>query len=133
MRQEPEGFKEFWEQVWRQHARHTDGRGSARDAYAKHLKAGAEPQDIIDGARCFFRTMKDRDRDYVPLCATWLNRGAYEDLAEQERAHQKRLAEIQQRRVQDMTNVVTMQPPASESISPERRAELVAKIRLQRA
>ena len=92
-KQEPEGFSIFWEQVWRPHARHTDGRGLARDTYAKHIKAGALPQDIIDGAKCFFRTMKDRDRDYVPLASTWLNREAYIDLAEQERAYQARITE----------------------------------------
>jgi hypothetical protein len=87
---EPEGFKEFWEQIWRPHARHTDGRGLARDTFAKHVKAGAEAQDIIDGARYFFRSMKEKDREFVPLSSTWLNRMSYEDLAMQERAYQLR-------------------------------------------
>lgn len=87
---EPEGFKEFWEQIWRPHARHTDGRGLARDTFTKHVRAGAEAQDIIDGARYFFRSMKDKDREFVPLSSTWLNRMSYEDLAIQERAYQLR-------------------------------------------
>lgn len=91
-RQEPEGFATFWD-VWRPHARHTDGRGQARETFAKHLKGGADPQDIIDGAKWFFRTMKERDRDYVPLASSWLNRGAYEDFCEMERAHQAKVAE----------------------------------------
>lgn len=118
---EPEGFADFWA-IWRIHARHTDGRGLARDAYAKHLKAGAVPQDIIDGARYFFRTMKDKDRDYVPLSSTWLNRGAYEDMAEAERALQQRVIDRTQ-----AANVVQMQPQTKES--PERRAEMAARLR----
>jgi hypothetical protein len=91
-RQEPEGFETFW-LIWRPHARHTDGRGLARDTFAKHVKNGADAQDIVDGAKCFFRTMKDRDRDYVPLAATWLNRMSFEDLAEQERVYEAKVAE----------------------------------------
>lgn len=119
-RQEPEGFAEYWA-IWRPHARHTDGRGLARDTFAKHLKDGADPQDIIDGARCFFRTIKERDREFVPLSSTWLNRRAYEDLAEQERTYQQRVAEAQAR----SHNVV----PLSQSIDPNRRAQMVANSR----
>ena len=86
---EPQGFADFWN-IWRPHARHTDGRGLARDAFTKHIKAGACPLDIIDGARHFFRTMKEKDREFVPLSSTWLNRGSYEDLAALERAYQLR-------------------------------------------
>lgn len=118
-REEPEGFAEFWA-VWRPHARHTDGRGLAREAFARHLKAGAVPQDMIDGAKYFFRTMKERDREYVPLSATWLNRGAYEDMAEAERALQQRIVERQQ-----AANVVQIQPKES----PEKRAEMAARLR----
>lgn len=125
-RQEPEGFPEFWS-VWRVHARHTDGRGLAREAFVKHVKAGADPQDIIDGAKCFFRTMKDRDREFVPLSATWLNRGSFEDLAEQERTFQARIAEAQQRRATDQTNVVSIRPDRP---SEEERAAIVARARM---
>jgi hypothetical protein len=128
-KQEPEGFDIFWSQIWRPHARHTDGRGLARETFAKLVKNGADPQDIIDGARCFFRTMKDRDKDFVPLSSTWLNREAFTDLAEMERSYQARIAEAKQRsserQIEQSENVV--------SISPERREELVrmarAKIR----
>lgn len=128
MRQEPEGFADFWS-VWRPHARHTDGRGIARETFARHIKAGADPQDIIDGAKCFFRTMKDRDREFVPLAATWLNRGAYEDLAETERAYQARISEAKQRsserQIEQSENVV--------SISPARREELAELARVAAA
>lgn len=125
-RQEPDGFATFWA-IWRPYARHTDGRGDARNTFAKHIKNGADPQDIIDGARCFFRTMKDRDREYVPLASTWLNREAYTDLAEQERAHQERMAEVQARRAANVVNIAVV--PASTQVSAERRRELVEMAR----
>lgn len=104
--EEPEGFDSFW-QIWRPHARHTDGRGLARETFAKHIKAGSAAQDMIDGARYFFRTMKERDREFVPLSSTWLNRGAYEDMAEMERAYQER---IQSRPVEQPSSVVVSLP-----------------------
>ena len=124
-RKEPEGFAEFWA-VWRKYARHTDGRGLAREAFAKHVRAGADPQDIIQGATCFFRTMKDRDREYVPLSATWLNREAYTDLAEQEREYQQRISAAQQRRAE---NVVPIREPSQPVVSQERRRELAEMAR----
>lgn len=111
-RQEPEGFSEFWQDVWRPHARHTDGRGLARDTFRKHILAGANPQDIIDGARYFFRSMKDKDREFVPLSSTWLNRQAYEDLAEKERAYQAKVESANLRRSE---NVVQMRPVLPDS------------------
>ncbi len=83
-------FIAFWE-IWKPHARHTDGRGLARDAFTKHVRSGASPQDIVDGAKFFFRSMKDKDREFVPLSSTWLNRGAFEDMAISERAYQTRI------------------------------------------
>lgn len=123
MKQEPEGFADFWA-VWRPHARHTDGRGLAREAFAKHLKSGACAQDMIDGAKYFFRTMKERDKEFVPLSATWLNRGAYEDMAEAERAIQQRVIERQKAAA---PNVVTLQPPPRED--PAKREEMAARLR----
>jgi hypothetical protein len=120
MKQEPEGFSDFWS-IWKPHARHTDGRGLARETFSKLIKNGADPQDIIDGAKCFFRTMKDRDRDYVPLASTWLNRGAFEDLAEQERTYAAKQLERRVREAQASENVV--------SISQERREELARQAR----
>lgn len=89
---EPEGFPAFWEQ-WRKIARHTDGRGLARETFRKHILNGAEPQDIIDGASWFIRNLSERDKEYVPLSSTWLNRGSYEDACEKERAFRERQAE----------------------------------------
>lgn len=103
--QEPEGFAEFWS-IWRPHMRHTDGRGDARKAYRKHVLDGAEPADIIDGAKAFIRSLTERDKPYIPLAASWINKEAYADWAERERDYQKRLAE-------KATNVVSM--PVSRS------------------
>lgn len=119
-------FVEFWE-IWRKHARHTDGRGDARDTFVQHLKAGAPGRDIVDGAKCFIRTMKDKDRDYIPLAASWINKRAYEDLAPQERQHQAKITEAQTRRVEQIK--VAAQEPASAQIDPERRAEIAARVR----
>lgn len=89
---EPEGFADFWA-IWLPIARHTDGRGLARETYRKHMLMGALPEDIIDGARWFVRNLNERDRNgFVPLAATWLNREAYTDFAEKERAYQARLS-----------------------------------------
>lgn len=107
---EPEGFDEFW-QVWRPHRRHTDGRGDARNTYRKHLLMGALPEDILDGARGFFRFMAEKDKPYVPLAASWLNKEAYADWCEQERAYQARIAE----REQQKDNVVPIGHPRGQT------------------
>lgn len=84
-------FVEFWE-CWRPYARHTDGRGSARDEFCRHVEQyKADPQDLVDGAKWFLLTMKEGDREFVPLAASWLNRRAYEDGAEMWRARQAKL------------------------------------------
>lgn len=113
---EPEGFAEFWA-AWQPMARHTDGRGLARDAYRKQLLNGALPEDINDGARWFLRGVQDRQ--YVPLAATWLNREPWPDLCEQERAFQQRMADRQQRETAT-TNVTPIRQ--EEPIDNEARA-----------
>lgn len=90
--QEPEGFADFWA-VWRPLMRRTDGRGDARETYRKHILKGAEPADIIDGAKAFLRDIPEKDRPYIPLAASWLNKESYLDWCEKERAYQAKLAE----------------------------------------
>ena len=94
---EPEMFADFWT-IWQPVSRHTDGRGLARETFRKHVLNGVEPQDIVDGARWFVRSLSDRDRDFVPLSSTWLNREAFLDICDKERAYQARLAEMEQRK-----------------------------------
>ena len=105
--QEPTGFPEFWSS-WRPFMRKNDGRGEARTTYRKHILAGAEPADIIDGAKAYLRSLTEREKPYIPLAATWLNREAYADWAEHEREYQKRLAERS-------TNVVNINRPQPRS------------------
>lgn len=105
--QEPEGFPQFWSE-WRPFMRKNDGRGEARATYRKHILAGAEPADIIDGAKAYLRSLTEREKPYIPLAATWLNREAYADWAEHEREYQKRLAERS-------TNVVNINRPQPRS------------------
>ena len=90
--QEPEGFIDFWD-IWRPIARHTDGRGLARDAFRKLLLCGVLPADMIDGARWYARNLSEREKPYVPLSTTWLNRETFADLCEKERTFQVSLAQ----------------------------------------
>lgn len=100
-------FIQFWE-AWRPYARDTDGRGAARDAFLTHVNAGADPADIVDGARFFLRSIKDKQ--FVPLVQTWLNRRAFEDMAEQERAYQRRVADRLTEKAANTSVVVNLPP-----------------------
>lgn len=100
-------FIQFWE-TWRPYARDTDGRGAARDAFLTHVNAGADPADIVDGARFFLRSIKDKQ--FVPLVQTWLNRRAFEDMAEQERAYQRRVADRLTEKAANTSVVVNLPP-----------------------
>lgn len=106
MRQEPEGFPEFWNE-WRPNMRKTDGRGEARKTFAKHIKEGADPWDIVDGAKWFLVNLTAKDREYIPLASTWLNRCAYEDGAQLYREMKKRAEELKQRPSQNVVHLQT--------------------------
>lgn len=109
-RNEPEFFETFWS-LWREHMRKTDGKGKARPAYRKHILDGADPQDILDGAAYFLRTMSERDREFIPLAASWLNSERWADDCEKERAYR---AKLEESRIRSQENVVQM---------PERRVK----------
>ncbi len=97
---EPELFDAFWA-VWRPHMRHTDGRGDARERYRKELLGGADPAEILEGAKAYIKRlgqMPPDERKFIPLAATWLHKQSYTDWAEQERDLQRRLAEAEARR-----------------------------------
>lgn len=123
---EPEGFQAFWD-IWKPISRHTDGRGLARETFRRHVLNGADPQDIIDGTRWFVRSMKERDREYVPLSSTWLNREAYLDGCEQERSYQARLAEIEAKRTQPAPKPIPEPVRVEQRASPERAREIMAQ------
>lgn len=120
---EPEGFAEFWE-LWRSHKRKNDGRGLARETFAKHVRAGVDPEDIILGAAWFLRTMKERDREFIPLSSTWMNRGLYEDDCVFER---KRLEAMTKAIRPD--NVVHMAQSSTHKPSEAERAAAVERAR----
>lgn len=96
-------FVEFWE-IWRPICRRTDGRLDAKDGFNKMVAEGADPRDIIDGARWYVRNLPAR-YEYVPLAKTWLNRGGWMDDCESERAFLARQAERA-----DPANVVNIRP-----------------------
>lgn len=95
-------FQAFWA-IWRPHMNPNDGRGAARDEFLRHVELyGAEPQDIVDGAAWFIRSGGNQKRAsdgglIQSHASSWLNKRAYEDGCEQERAFQRRQAERQQR------------------------------------
>ncbi len=90
-------FLELWT-LWRDHARKTDGRGKARPTYRKWILEGAEPADILDGVRWHLFSMKDADRPYIPLLASYLNSERWLDDAEHWRAYQAKLAAREQQK-----------------------------------
>lgn len=96
-------FLEFWT-LWRKHMRKTDGRGKARPAWQQMIEAGADAQEIIDGAAWYLRNLSERDAPYIPLAASWLRSERWVDDCEQERAYQARLNE------RPAENVVSITP-----------------------
>ena len=92
MRQEPEGFEALWT-LWRKYARKTDGRGKARPTYIKWLQEGADPADMIDGAKYHLRTMVEKDKPYINLLSVYLNSERWVDECQEEREFQARMAE----------------------------------------
>ena len=99
---EPEGFEGFW-LFWRDHKRHTDGRGKCRKEYARQLNEGATPEDILLAARWHVRNTKDFA--YIGLASTWLHSEGWRDEAPKERAFQERLKQ------QPVQNVVQIRAP----------------------
>ncbi len=96
---EPEGFDAWWA-FWREHARHTDGRGKCRAKYQEMLKKGATPEDLLLAAQWHVRNTKDFQ--FIPLAATYLHSEKWRDEAPKERA---RLAALDA-----PTNIVRMEP-----------------------
>lgn len=104
MRQEPEGFNDFW-QFWMKTKRHTDGRGKCRKEYQRQLNEGATPEDLLLAAQ--FHVRNTKDLAFIPLAATWLNSEAWVDEAPKERNH---LEAMERRAATKSENVVQMRP-----------------------
>lgn len=124
--QEPEGFDLFWTE-WRPYMRHTDGRRDARERYRKELLSGADPQDILDGAKGYLRQLASMPKDeqkFIPLAATWLHKQSYADWCDRERAYQARLAE---KRATPSPKPLPEPVQAEKTVSPERVREIMAQ------
>lgn len=105
-------FVAFWT-IWQPHMNVNDGRGSARNEFFRHVEEyGADPKDIVDGAAWFIRcggNQRKPNGDLFQLHAqSWLNKMAYEDGCEKERAFQARQTESQ-------SNVVNINRPQPRS------------------
>ena len=82
-------FIAFWT-LWRGYQRASDGRGKARPAYQQMIEAGADPADIIAGARWYLRNLKPEERPYIPLASSWLRSERWADDCEKEYDYQAR-------------------------------------------
>lgn len=118
-RVEPEGFEDLW-QLWRQHARHTDGRGKARPTYIKWLQEGADPADMLDGARFHIRSKPEKDRPYINLLSVYLNSERWVDECKQERDYQRVMAERAARQPKTSPAPIPEPVQAEPRVSPER-------------
>ena len=105
---EDPSFEILW-QLWRKHARKTDGRGKARPTYLKWLQSGADPDDILDGARYHIRTMQEKDRPYINLLSVYLNSERWKDECVDEREFQARIEAAK-----SPDNVVSIKPQLPE-------------------
>lgn len=103
MKQEPEGFNDFW-QFWMKTKRHTDGRGKCRKEYQRQLNEGATPEDILLAAQ--FHVRNTKDLAFIPLAATWLNSEAWVDEAPKERAHLEAMEQRKETAANRTENVV---------------------------
>lgn len=81
-------FVEFWT-IWKPIRNANDGRLDAKDGFNKMIAAGADPRDIIDGARWRARNPPE----FRPHAKTWINKGAWIDDCEREREFQARQSE----------------------------------------
>lgn len=102
---ETDAFRETWK-TFQPCKSEYDGRGSAREAFFLHVWwRGADPVDILDGARWYAHTFKSGQLRLK--MSSWLERGMYEDDADKWRAYQARIASKQ-----SDTNVVAIKPKA---------------------
>ena len=65
---------------WTQYPRRA-GKAAAQKAWDKAIKAGAAPEDIIEGARKYSldRDRRAKDIGYTAHPSTWLNAGRWQD------------------------------------------------------
>lgn len=68
-----EEFNEFYKQAYPRQMEPL----KARRAFEKAVKNGADPREIIEGARRFAATTAAKSKTYIPYPASWLNAGGW--------------------------------------------------------
>lgn len=68
-----EAFNEFYHHVYPRKVEPL----KARRAFEKAVKNGADPREIIEGARRFVAATATKSKTYVPYPASWLNAGGW--------------------------------------------------------
>ena len=76
LRGEPDGFAEFWATY---PPRKNSSKADARTAYAAALKKGADPADILAGAKVYAADRHGQDPQYTAHARTWLHGQRWED------------------------------------------------------
>ena len=70
-------FEDFWNAYPRKIAKK-----EAMKKFAKAVKDGVNPQDLIDGARAYAASVAGKEQKYIAHPTTWLNQGRWEDEAD---------------------------------------------------
>ncbi|MCD1645189.1 hypothetical protein [Aurantimonas coralicida] len=88
-------FDTFWAAYPRKQAKRT-----AQKAWDREMKAGTDPQVILDGLRRQLPGFARKEKQFIPHPATWLNSGRWEDedmpdAPSQQRAFASNLADAQ--------------------------------------
>jgi hypothetical protein len=73
------GFADFYAAYPKKRAR-----ADAERAWAKVIKAGADPQKVIDAAHAYAKERQGQDPRYTKHPATWLNQACYDDEPDQQ-------------------------------------------------
>jgi hypothetical protein len=60
----------------------TDGRQESFAAFAKAVRCGADPEKLAAAAAAFARSEEGQRAEFVPMSATWLNKGRWREWAE---------------------------------------------------
>lgn len=68
-----EAFNEFYKQAYPRQMEPL----KARRAFEKAVKSGADPREIIEGARRFAAATATKGKTYIPYPASWLNAGGW--------------------------------------------------------
>lgn len=83
----PDGFTEFWSTY---PPRKNSSKSDAEKAYAAALKKGADPADILAGAKLYAADRAEQDPQYTAHAKTWLHGRRWEDALAQGRPPERR-------------------------------------------